>query len=76
VTVSSLFLFVDVTFEESYSVEEESGGLDGPCLFVLEPERMVTMDRHFIFSVCLINGVEESRCVAVEKNFRRTCVLS
>jgi hypothetical protein len=58
VTVSLLFLFVDVIFEDSYSVEEESGGLDGPCLFVLEPERMVALERHFIFSVYLINGVK------------------
>jgi len=45
-------LFVDVFFEESYFVEEESGGLDGPCLFVLEPERMIIMERYFILSVC------------------------
>jgi hypothetical protein len=48
-------LFVDVFFEESYSVEEESGGLNGPCLFVLEPEGIIIiiiMERYFILSVC------------------------
>ena len=42
---------MDVFSEESYSVEEESGGMGGPCLFLLEPERMIIMERYFILSV-------------------------